>query len=135
MDLHSFPRGRATMMRSNGAKGFAAIVLAIIGQQSLAAEMKETPQIIVDQFGWRPGDVKVAVFADPQRGQNAADRLVPGREFEVRSASATGEGDREVVFRGTLKPWKGGQTDEISGDRAWWADFSKLKTPGRYVLR
>ena len=117
------------MMRSNGTKWFAAIVLTILGQQILAAEVKETPQIIVDQFGWRPGDVKVAIFADPQKGQNAADRLVPGREFEVRSAAG------KVVFQGTLKPWRGGQTDEISGDRAWWADFSKLKTPGRYVLR
>src|SRR6478752_7243523 len=102
MDLHSFLRGRATMMRGNGTKGFAAIILTILGQQILAAEVKETPQIIVDQFGWRPGDVKVAIFADPQKGQNSADQLVPGREFEVRSVSAAGE----VVFQGTLKPWR-----------------------------
>src|SRR4051812_19044273 len=129
MDLHSFLRGRATMMRSNGAQGFAAVVLTVLSCQVVAAEVKETPQIIVDQFGWRPGDLKGAIFADPRKGQNAADRLVPGREFEVRSAAG------EVVFQGTLKPWRGGQTDEISGDRAWWADFSTLKTPGRYVLR
>lgn len=115
------------MRRRHRGWWFAAVVVTVLADQVVAAE-KETPEIIVDQFGWRPGDVKVAVFADPQKGQNAHGRFVPGREFEVRSTEG------RVVLKGTLKPWKGGRTDEISGDRAWWADFTELKTPGRYVL-
>ena len=102
------------------------LVTVISGTFALAA--KETPQIMVDQFGYRPDSNKMAVFADPVKGQNSANRYSPGESFEVRSI------DGKTVFSGKLQQWRDGQVDETSGDRVWRADFSQLTTPGRYVL-
>ena len=38
-----------------------------------------TPQITVDQFGWLPRAGKVAILADPVKGQNAGQTYRPGR--------------------------------------------------------
>jgi hypothetical protein len=104
----------------------AAFISAWFVCRAMAA--KETPQIMVDQFGWRPSDVKVAIFADPQKGQNASDRLIPGESFEVRTL------DGKTALIGKLQPWNNGATDQISGDKVWWADLSEVKAPGRYVV-
>jgi hypothetical protein len=93
-----------------------------------ARAAQETPQIIVDQFGYRPDADKMAVFADPVKGQNSAHRYAPGETFEVRDNGG------KTVFSGKLQQWKNGAMDPISGDRVWHADFSQMKTPGRYVL-
>jgi hypothetical protein len=73
----------------------------------------------LDHFGYRPGDVKVAVYT--------AD---PGPAVEARSVSGA------VVFR---VPADGGSIhgkgrDAASGDSVWWVDFSPLAVPGRYRL-
>ena len=92
------------------------------------AQIVET--IIVDQFGYRPKDAKIVVFAAPQEGQNAIPVLKkfnPGDRFEVRA-----EPGNAVVFEGPVRPWKGGAVDRISGDRTWHGDFSEVKKPGTY---
>lgn len=87
-------------------------------------------QIIVDQFGWRAGaSRKIAIFADPINGQNAAVAYTPGGTFEVRRAS-----DDSVAFTGLVVSWKSGATDSVSGDRVWQGDFSSLITPGDYYI-
>jgi hypothetical protein len=86
-----------------------------------------TPQITVDQFGWLPRAGKVAILADPVKGQNAGQSYRPGREFEIRR-----EGDGTVVYRGAIKPWNNGRVSELAGDRVWYADFSNLHRPGSY---
>jgi len=86
-------------------------------------------QIIVDQFGWRPADRKVAIMADPVQGQNAANHFTPGDTFEIRRAE-----DGKTVFTGKITAWHNGDTDKVSGDRAWWCDFTPLTTPGMYVV-
>jgi hypothetical protein len=86
-------------------------------------------QITVDQFGWQPLARKVAVFADPVRGQNAGRSYRPGRHFEVRR-----EESGAVVYHGELRPWNGGKVSELAGDRVWHADFSALRTPGEYHI-
>ncbi|HSV74166.1 MAG TPA: glycoside hydrolase family 9 protein [Chthonomonadales bacterium] len=106
-----------------------ALGALLIGCAPSAASAPETPQIMVDQFGWRPAATKVAIFADPRRGQNANRSFVPGATFEVRPAA----GGR-AVLRGRLRQWRNGEIDEVSGDRVWWADLSRLRTPGRYVV-
>jgi hypothetical protein len=95
----------------------------------LRASDSVTPQITVDQFGWLPESRKVAVLADPVRGQNAGTRYQPGARFEVRR-----ESDGMVEYRGVTKPWNGGKVSELAGDRVWHADFSALRTPGTYHL-
>ena len=105
----------------------AGLLTAVLGAAE-ALPAQETPQIIVDQFGYRPDADKMAVFADPVKGQNSANRYSPGETFEVRSTAG------KTVFSGKLQQWKNGQVDEISGDRVWRADFSQVQTPGRYVL-
>jgi hypothetical protein len=30
--------------------------------------------------------------------------------------------------------WNGGSTDQASGDKAWWFDFSEIEVPGRYAV-
>ena len=37
----------------------------------LAEALTETPQIMVDQVGYLPDESKVAIFADPVKGQNS----------------------------------------------------------------
>jgi len=84
---------------------------------------------MVDQFGYRPGDEKVAVIVDPQEGFNSYDRFTPGQVYQVRKSA-----DGAVVFVGKPAPWNGGQTDPLSGDKAWWFDFSMLMEPGAYYI-
>ncbi len=87
------------------------------------------PTIHVDQFGWRPDDTKVAIFADPQKGQNAGAAFNPSSAFEVRDAK-----DDRVVFRGRLSVWQNGAVSDLTGDRVWHADFSPVRTSGTYFV-
>jgi hypothetical protein len=86
-------------------------------------------QIIVDQFGWRPADKKIALFADPVTGQNAPIAYSPGATFQVRHAVTD-----VVAFTGNTTPWRSGATHPDSGDRVWHGDFSNLTSPGEYYL-
>src|SRR5690242_20190357 len=113
-------------MRGGFLAGSVVGVVLAWGTAVLGA--RETPQIMVDQFGYRPEGEKMAVFADPVRGQNSGNRYVPGKRFEVRSVEG------EVVFSGELRQWREGRVDEASGDRVWRADFSGMRRPGRYVI-
>lgn len=86
--------------------------------------------ILVDQFGYRPQDPKVAVIRSPRVGFDVARGFVPGRaDYEVRKAS-----DDEVVLAGPLVPWNDGAVQDSSGDVGWWFDFSALSAPGRYYV-
>ena len=85
--------------------------------------------IIVDQFGYRPGDDKVAVIADPQAGFNADDHFTPGKTYQVIERE-TGK----AVFTGEAVQWNNGLTDPFAGDRAWWFDFSPLADEGKYYI-
>src|SRR5205807_6515852 len=88
-----------------------------------------TPLITVDQFGWLPRSRKVAVFADPVRGQNAGISYHPGPRFEVRN-----QANDAAAEHGDLKPWNEGKVSELAGDRVWHADFSDVRAPGAYYL-
>lgn len=88
-----------------------------------------TSRIHVDQFGYLPGSVKVAVISDPQKGYNAGDAFAPGATLEVRNRKSG-----KAVAKGAAKLWKNGAVHEDSGDRGWWFDFSALRTPGEYYV-
>lgn len=80
-----------------------------------------TTEAKVDNFGYRAGDAKVAVFS--------AD---PGSSVEVRRAS-----DDTVVYTvpadGGSITFKGSDGAD-SGDTIWWVDFSGFATGGTYRL-
>ena len=86
-------------------------------------------RIAVDQFGYMPGQKKIAVISDPQVGFNAAESYTPGPLLEVRTADSN-----LVVFAGAPAAWNGGATHGQSGDRAWWFDFSSVTKWGAYYV-
>jgi hypothetical protein len=85
--------------------------------------------ILVDQFGYRPDDRKVAVIRDPRVGYDSADRYAPGTNYQLRRAE-----DGSVVLSGAPTPWKRGAVDAGSGDTGWWFDFSAVKDEGNYFV-
>jgi endoglucanase len=87
-----------------------------------------TGHICVDQFGYLPNEAKVAVISDPLKGYNSFDHYTPGEKLQLK----TQEG--KTVFVGPTVAWNGGATDDDSGDRGWWFDFSSIKTPGSYYV-
>ena len=92
-------------------------------------EIKSSPHIMVDQFGYRPQDSKVVVIADPQQGFNANAQYQPGKVFELRRWQ-----DHQVVDKAEPQQWEQGKVQASSGDRGWWVDFSEFKTPGQYYV-
>src|ERR1700690_417184 len=87
------------------------------------------PLIVVDQFGYRIRDTKVAVIRDPQVGYDAAVDYTPGTRFGVVD-KRTGV----TVKQGPAVAWNNGATDSSSGDRAWWFDFSDVQQAGTYTI-
>ncbi|MEJ1963997.1 MAG: glycoside hydrolase family 9 protein [Gammaproteobacteria bacterium] len=85
--------------------------------------------ILVDQFGYRPADQKVAVIRTPQTGFDTADTFAPGTAYEIRRAD-----NGTTSFSGTIGTWNGGAVQASSGDKGWWFDFSALNTPGTYFV-
>ena len=85
--------------------------------------------IMIDQFGYRPNDPKIAVIVDPQIGFNAQDSFEPGLIYEVRTWN-----DDQVVFSDSIQQWNKGAIDFTSGDKGWWFDFSKVTEKGDYYI-
>lgn len=104
------------------------MVLAVPPQGGVLA-LPVSPYLTVDQFGWLPGQKKIAVLASPVKGQNAGQPFTPSGRFETRRIA-----DGATLFSGTAPPWRNGAVAEIAGDRVWHADFSTLREPGEYVL-
>jgi hypothetical protein len=103
----------------------AAPAPAMVGVQGVPFN----PHILVDQFGYRPGDRKVAVIRDPHEGYDSGDRFAPGKTYQLRDA-VTGA----VVFTGALAPWRKGEVEASSGDSGWWFDFSPFTVEGTYFV-
>lgn len=87
------------------------------------------PVIVVDQFGYRPNDPKVAVLRDPREGFDAAVDFTPGNTIHLVSSPSN-----QVVKTGTATPWRNGNVDLLSGDAAWTFDFSEVTRPGTYFV-
>lgn len=94
-----------------------------------AANVQIDRHILVDQFGYRPNDAKVAVIRNPQAGFDASDKITPGTTYEVRNA-----GDGSVVLSAAIAAWNSGSTEDSSGDKGWWFDFSSVTAPGTYFV-
>jgi hypothetical protein len=85
--------------------------------------------IVVDQFGYPIRASKVAVIRDPQMGYDNATYFTPGTTYALVDKS-TGK----IVKKGPPTAWNGGATDAVSGDKAWWFDFSDIEIPGTYTV-
>ncbi|MEM7163090.1 MAG: glycoside hydrolase family 9 protein [Bacteroidota bacterium] len=85
--------------------------------------------IHIDQFGYLPNSLKIAVLSNPEIGFNSAFEYEPSSTLEIRRSS-----DDQVVFTGSPQQWNTGQVHEGSGDRGWWFDFSSLSTEGEYYI-
>ncbi len=101
----------------------------LIGCISVLPAQNAQRYIVVDQFGYRPGDPKVAVLADPLIGFNSTDQFIPGSTYQVKRVS-----DNSVVYTGTPTQWNGGATHSQSGDRGWWFDFSSVQDTGMFYV-
>jgi len=88
-----------------------------------------TRHILVDQFGYRPQDPKVAVIRTPHQGYDRDDVFTPGARYEVRRADTS-----QAVYSGELVPWNKGAVQPTSGDSGWWFDFSSVTEPGKYFI-
>jgi endoglucanase len=87
----------------------------------------ETPPIVVDQFGYLPGETKIAILREPVTGFDAGTGHAPGARIEVVRADSG-----KTVLAGRASAWHGGATDPSSGDRIWSFDFSAVRNPGAY---
>lgn len=85
--------------------------------------------ILVDQFGYRPQDAKVAVIRSPKIGFDADRPYQPGKRYAVRKV-----GDEALLHPAQAVAWNNGQVQESSGDVGWWYDFSGLREPGEYYV-
>ena len=100
------------------------VVLLAVGawacsDSSDAANDRES-QILVDQFGYRPQDPKVAVVIGHPDG---------AQSYELRDVDT-----EQIIDVITPVKWGNGAVHIQSGERAWWVDFSSIKEPGKYVL-
>ncbi len=87
------------------------------------------PAIVVDQFGYLTKSKKVAVIRDPQIGYDNSARFTPGKSYALIELP-----DGKVVKTAPPTVWNGGNTDQSSGDKAWWFDFSDIEAPGKYAI-
>ena len=85
--------------------------------------------ILVDQFGYLPGDPKVSVIRNPQAGFDSSRQFHPGKNYQVRRAD-----DGAVILAAPIAAWNDGATEASSGDAGWWFDFSTAVTPGNYFV-
>jgi len=99
---------------------FAAVLAALVATPVALSAAPVTQNIKMDYFGYRPGDVKVAIFI--------AD---PGGTVQIRNTSD------QVVFTiptsgGTITSM--GADGQPTGHTVWQVNFTPFSTPGTYRL-
>ena len=68
-------------------------------------------------------------YARLEVGYDSSARFAPGQSYALIELP-TGK----VVKAGPPTVWNGGNTDQASGDKAWWFDFSEIEAPGKYAV-
>jgi endoglucanase len=96
---------------------------------TIVASQPLSPNIVVDQFGYRTAAEKIAVVRSPQRGFDATAAFTPGAKYALVDAHSG-----QMVLEGAPAAWNGGAVDSSSGDQAWWFDFGAVTTPGDYFV-
>ncbi|HEY7883416.1 MAG TPA: glycoside hydrolase family 9 protein [Cellvibrionaceae bacterium] len=99
---------------------------------SLPAEIASLPSVkcvVVDQFGYLPDAQKVAVLRNPEQGFDANIAFTPGASYSLVNTQTN-----QTVFTGAPTAWNSGAVHSVSGDSAWWFDFSSVTATGEYVV-
>ena len=104
--------------------GFLSFLLAF----NLNAQVV-SKYIVVDQFGYRPNDDKIAIVRNPSVGNDSNESFTPGSQYAL-----VNEMNSTQVYLGGLDIWNNGAVDISSGDKVWWFDFSSFTTEGSYFV-
>jgi endoglucanase len=91
------------------------------------AEAEPGPAIVLDQFGYRPGDPKIVRIRKPVAGFDIAWSSQPRITYYVRN---TASGEIVRSFELTANPED--PADTLSGDQVWTLDISRIAEPGAY---
>lgn len=103
------------------------LVISLHSFSSLSKLTHFSPQILVDQFGYRPQDQKIAVVREDGNSRHKTNKF--NTNFNVINTS-TGK----IVYSDNATLWNQGQIHSQSGDIAWCFDFSSVSKPGRYIV-
>lgn len=109
-------------------KTIASFIICFLITQTVFCQFIEQ-YIEVDQFGYLPNEIKVAVLRNPQEGYNETENYTPGTSLELWD-----ETNNTLVFTSIPEIWNNGVTHDQSGDTGWWFDFSTITTPGSYFI-
>lgn len=78
---------------------FLILYQILIAASPVGAQPQPNPNLHIDQFGYRTGDMEVAVLANPQTGFNSGQNYVPGTNLEIVD-NVSGQ----TVFTGSPTP-------------------------------
>lgn len=114
-----------------------AVIMPSCGQSQSASSPQKpgdfSPYVLVDQFGYRPGDPKVAVIVQPLADPQVDDSVPLARlrdRYQVVPSNSN-----QPVYESQAQLWQDGDIHSQSGDRAAWFDFSMVQQPGSYRIR
>lgn len=120
-----------TQLSRNRSLAFPGFVLLLFFCAGIGHAQTPNPFIHVDQFGYTPQALKVAVVSNPVVGYNNNLPYTPPGFPEMLLVDA--ETDQPVISF-WIDPWQDGDVHAPSGDQGWWVDFSIQEDPGTYYL-
>jgi endoglucanase len=120
------------------AIGTVVIVIVSSCGQTPSANPRPTPDqlqtyILVDQFGYRLLDPKVAIIVQPPTDPETNDRASFPRLSD--SYQVIRVDNQQSIYEAKAEVWQDGLIHQQSGDRAAWFDFSSVERPGVYIIR
>lgn len=129
----ALPLGPARRLRYSAGVIVLAIAtcLLLVTLNWASSPSPATPSILVDQFGYRPQDPKIAVIAQSNASSAASSPLAAHLSDTYQVIHLP---DHRSVYAAPAQLWHDGAIHDQSGDRAAWFDFSELQQPGRYVV-
>ncbi len=130
---HLFGRHRRWLVICLGVLSTIAVIAFGSCSAFQSSALASPPNILIDQFGYRPGDQKVAVIQqanateedDPNLYQHLNDTF---QVIDVEAPDAP-------VYTASAEIWADGKIHDQSGDRVAWFDFSTVQTPGNYAIQ
>ncbi|MFN3912105.1 glycoside hydrolase family 9 protein [Hyphomonas sp.] len=93
------------------------------------ADAVPAPAIVLDQFGYRPDDLKIVRIRKPVEGFDTAWSTLPRLTYYVRRADTN-----EPVRTFALDANENVPVDKLSGDQVWRLDISRIAEPGDYIV-
>src|SRR6266851_1350567 len=128
-DARGHSAGRSGIVEKFGSGGDKTSANTTWSQGLALGVNGPIPVIVIDQFGYPTKASKIAVIRDPKVGYDNAAHFTPGATYALVDQS-TGK----ITKQGPPTPWNGGTTDNVSGDKVWWFDFSDVTIPGTYAV-